>query len=105
MPHLKYSSPSAIVNASSSTASAPQKSYKESVDSPASCMWYPEMEMELYFCMCFAVYPIISPTMRIEGAYQISGCRMVTRGINVRISHHKLLQNVVLNSALQLTHL
>ena len=39
-----YSSPSAIVKASSSTASA-----------PASCMWYPEMEIELYFGMLAAV--------------------------------------------------
>lgn len=36
-PVLQYSMPSAIVNAISRTASA-----------PASCIWYPDMEMLLY---------------------------------------------------------
>lgn len=41
IPVLMYWSPSAKVKAISRTASA-----------PASCMWYPEIEMELNFGMC-----------------------------------------------------
>src|SRR6056297_193068 len=51
-----YSIPSAMVKASSSLASA-----------PASCMWYPEMEIELYFGMKSVVYPKMSEMMRMEG--------------------------------------
>ena len=52
-----YSSPSASVNANSCTHVA-----------PASCMWYPEIEIELNCGMFLAVYPMMSATMRIDGA-------------------------------------
>jgi len=52
-----YSMPSARVKASSSLLSA-----------PASCMWYPEIEMLLYLGMCSEVYPKISEIIRMLGA-------------------------------------
>ena len=52
-----YSSPSAIVNASSCTAVA-----------PASCMWYPEIEIELNRGMLAAVYSMMSATIRMLGS-------------------------------------
>ncbi len=52
-----YSKPSASVKPSSCTAVA-----------PASCMWYPEIEMELNRGMNVAVCSMMSPTMRMLGA-------------------------------------
>ncbi len=52
-----YSWPSASVNASSSAWLA-----------PASCMWYPEIEIELNLGIFCAVYSMMSPMMRIEGS-------------------------------------
>ncbi len=52
-----YSSPSAMVKASSCSAVA-----------PASCMWYPEIEIEFHFGMCSDVYSMMSATIRMEGA-------------------------------------
>ena len=54
---LAYSLPSAMVKASSCTAVA-----------PASCMWYPEIEMLLNFGMLAEVYAIMSEIIRIEGS-------------------------------------
>ena len=56
-PVRTYSNPSARVYASSMSA-----------DAPASCMWYPEMEIELNFGIFCEVYANISPIMRIENA-------------------------------------
>ena len=52
-----YSRPSASVKASSSAWFA-----------PASCMWYPEMEIELNLGIFCAVNSMMSPMMRIDGA-------------------------------------
>ncbi len=46
-----------MVNASSCTAVA-----------PASCMWYPEIEIELNFGMRSAVYSMMSATIRMLGS-------------------------------------
>lgn len=52
-----YSRPSARVKASSSLLSA-----------PASCMWYPDIEIELNFGMFFEVKAKISLMIFIEGS-------------------------------------
>ncbi len=56
-PARKYSKPSAKVYANSISAVA-----------PASCMWYPEIEMELNFGMFLEVYSKMSAMMRIENS-------------------------------------
>src|SRR5256885_15203186 len=53
---LTYSLPSASVKASSSAWLA-----------PASCMWWPEIEIELNLGMFRLVYSMMSPMMRIDG--------------------------------------
>ena len=56
-PHRMYSRPSAIVKASSSSGVA-----------PASCMWYPEMEMELNLGISAEVKAMMSPIRRMLGS-------------------------------------
>ena len=35
---------------------------------PASCMWYPEIEIEFHFGMCSDVYSMMSATIRMLGS-------------------------------------
>ncbi len=56
-PHRRYSRPSARVSPSSKPGVA-----------PASCRWYPEMEMELNLGISFETKRTMSPMERIEGS-------------------------------------
>ena len=35
---------------------------------PASCMWYPEIEIEFHLGMCSDVYSMMSATIRMLGS-------------------------------------